>query len=167
MKYDIDLALANKQESYSFNEVARQANGAAWLKSGNTVILATVVIDETEVVEDDFLPLTVQYIEKTYAAGKIPGGFFKRETKPSDFETLTSRIVDRSLRPIFPKGFGYPTQISILVLSVDEDADLQVLALNAASAALYVSDIDIKTSVSGVRVAKIGDELKFNPTINE
>jgi polyribonucleotide nucleotidyltransferase len=167
VKYDIDLALTNREESYSFNEVARQANGAAWLKSGNTVILATVVIDETEIVEDDFLPLTVQYLEKSYAAGKIPGGFFKRETKPSDFETLTSRIVDRSLRPIFPKGFGHPTQISILVLSVDEDADLQVLALNAASAALYVSDIDIKTSVSGVRVAKIGDELKFNPTIKE
>ena len=167
MKYDIDLALANKEESYSFNEVARQANGAAWLRSGKSVLLATVVIDETEIVEDDFLPLTVQYIEKTYAAGKIPGGFFKRETKPSDFETLTSRIVDRSLRPIFPKGFGHPTQISILVLSVDEDADLQVLALNAASAALYVSDIDINTSVSGVRVAKIGDELKFNPTVKE
>ncbi len=167
MKYDIDLALTNREESYSFNEVARQANGAAWLKSGNTVILATVVIDETEIVEDDFLPLTVQYLEKSYAAGKIPGGFFKRESKPSDFETLTSRIVDRSLRPIFPKGFGHPTQISILVLSVDEDADLQVLALNAASAALYVSDIDIKTSVSGVRVARIGDELKFNPTLKE
>lgn len=167
MKYDIDLALTNREESYSFNEVARQANGAAWLRSGNTVILATVVIDETEIVEDDFLPLTVQYLEKSYAAGKIPGGFFKRESKPSDFETLTSRIVDRSLRPIFPKGFGHPTQISILVLSVDEDADLQVLALNAASAALYVSDIDMSTSVSGVRVAKIGEELIFNPTIKE
>jgi polyribonucleotide nucleotidyltransferase len=167
VKYDIELDLENKQESYSFNEVARQANGAAWLKSGNTVILATVVVDETEVVEDDFLPLTVQYIEKTYAAGKIPGGFIKRETKPSDFETLTSRIVDRSLRPIFPKGFGYPTQITVMVLSVDEDADLQVLALNAASAALYVSDIDINTSVSAIRVAKIGGEIKFNPTNKE
>lgn len=167
MKYDVELALANKSESYSFNEVARQANGAAWLKSGNTVILATVVIDETEVVEDDFLPLTVQYIEKTYAAGKIPGGYIKRETKPSDFETLTSRIVDRSLRPIFPKGFGYPTQITVMVFSVDEDADLQVLALNAASAALFVSDIDINTSVSGVRVAKVGGEIKFNPTNKE
>jgi polyribonucleotide nucleotidyltransferase len=167
VKYDVELALANKSESYSFNEVARQANGAAWLKSGNTVILATVVIDETEVVEDDFLPLTVQYIEKTYAAGKIPGGYIKRETKPSDFETLTSRIVDRSLRPIFPKGFGYPTQITVMVFSVDEDADLQVLALNAASAALFVSDIDINTSVSGVRVAKVGGEIKFNPTNKE
>ncbi|MDD3060383.1 MAG: polyribonucleotide nucleotidyltransferase, partial [Sulfurimonas sp.] len=110
MKYDVKVELQNRVEEYSFGYVAKQANGAAWLKSGNTVILATVVIDETEIVKDDFLPLTVQYIEKSYAAGKIPGGFFKRETKPSDFETLTSRIVDRSLRPLFPKGFGYPTQ---------------------------------------------------------
>lgn len=167
MKYDVSLALQNKTEEYSFNEVARQANGAAWLKSGNTVILATVVIEENETVSEDFLPLTVQYIEKTYAAGKIPGGFFKREAKPSDFETLTSRIVDRSLRPLFPKGFGHPTQITIMVLSVESDADLQVLALNAASAALYVSNIDINRSVSAVRAAKVDGELILNPTLSQ
>ncbi len=164
MNYGVELALTNKTESYAFDQVAKQANGAAWLKSGNTVLLATVVIDETDFVDDGFLPLTVQYIEKTYAAGKFPGGFFKRETKPSDFETLTSRIVDRSLRPLFPKGFSNPAQITIMVLSVDEDADLQVLALNAASAALYVSDIDISTSVTAVRMAKIDDEIVLNPT---
>ena len=167
MKYDVSLNLRNKEEDYSFGSVAKQANGSAWLKSGNTVILATVVIDETEVVKDNFLPLTVQYIEKTYAAGKIPGGFFKRETKPSDFETLTSRIVDRSLRPLFPNGFGHPTQITIMVFSADKDADLQVLALNAASAALFVSDIDINTSVSAVRAAKVDGELILNPTLSE
>lgn len=167
MKYDIKVDLKNREEEYSFSEVAKQANGAAWLKSGDTVLLATVVIDETEVVKDDFLPLTVQYIEKTYAAGKIPGGFFKRETKPSDFETLTSRIVDRSLRPLFPKGFGHPTQITILALSVDKEADLQVLALNAASAALFVSDIDINTSVSAIRAVKIDGELVLNPTLSQ
>ncbi len=167
MKYDVNLELQNKTEEYSFGNVARQANGSAWLRSGNTVILATVVIDETEIVKDDFLPLTVQYIEKTYAAGKIPGGFFKRETKPSDFETLTSRIVDRSLRPLFPKGFGYPTQITIMVFSADSESDLQVLALNAASAALYTSDIDINTSVSAVRTAKVDGELIVNPTLSE
>jgi polyribonucleotide nucleotidyltransferase len=164
MKYDVDLELENRVEEYSFGDVARQANGSAWLRSGDSVILATVVIDETEIVKDDFLPLTVQYIEKTYAAGKIPGGFFKRETKPSDFETLTSRIVDRSLRPLFPKGFGHPTQITIMVFSAASDADLQVLALNAASAALYTSDIDINTSVSAIRAAKIDGELVLNPT---
>lgn len=167
MKYDIKVDFENRSEEYSFSEVAKQANGAAWVKSGNTVILATVVIDETEVVKDDFLPLTVQYIEKTYAAGKIPGGFFKRETKPSDFETLTSRIVDRSLRPLFPKGFGYPTQITIMTLSVDKEADLQVLALSAASAALFVSDIDINRSVSAVRAAKVEGELILNPTLSQ
>ena len=167
MKYEVKVDLKNRSEEYSFTEVAKQANGSAWLKSGDTVILATVVIDETEIVKDDFLPLTVQYIEKTYAAGKIPGGFFKRETKPSDFETLTSRIVDRSLRPLFPKGFGYPTQITIMTFSVDKESDLQVLALNAASAALFVSNIDINTSVSAVRAAKIDGELVLNPTLSE
>ena len=167
MKYNVSIDLENRSEEYSFDEVARQANGAAWIKSGDTVILATVVIDETEIVKDDFLPLTVQYIEKTYAAGKIPGGFFKRETKPSDFETLTSRIVDRSLRPLFPKGFGHPTQITIMTFSVDAEADLQVLALNAASAALYVSDIDINKSVSAIRAANVNGELVLNPTLSQ
>lgn len=167
MKYDIRVELTNKIEEYNFGDVARQANGSAWLKSGDTVILATVVIDETEIVKEDFLPLTVQYIEKTYAAGKIPGGFFKRETKPSDFEALTSRIVDRSLRPLFPKGFGHPTQITIMVFSADKESDLQVLALNAASAALYTSDIDINRSVSAIRAAKIDGEVVLNPTLSE
>ena len=167
MKYDVKLELENKTEEYSFGYVAKQANGAAWLKSGKTVILATVVIDETEIVKDDFLPLTVQYIEKTYAAGKIPGGFFKRETKPSDFETLTSRIVDRSLRPLFPKGFGHPTQVTIMVFSADADSDMQVLALNAASAALFTSDININTSVSAIRAAKIDGEIVLNPTLSD
>ncbi len=167
MKYDVNVELKNRVEEYNFSDVAKQANGSAWVKSGNTVMLATVVVNETEVVKDDFLPLTVQYIEKSYAAGKIPGGFFKRETKPGDFETLTSRIVDRSLRPLFPKGFGYPTQITIMTFSVDKESDLQVLALNAASAALFVSDIDINTSVSAVRAAKIDGSLVLNPSLSE
>lgn len=167
MNYNVNLELTNKHEQYSFDTVAKQANGAAWLKCGNTVVLATVVIDETDFVDEDFLPLTVQYVEKSYAAGKYPGGFIKRESKPSDFETLTSRIVDRSLRPLFPKGFANPVQITIMVLSADADADLQVLALNAASAALYVSDIDISTSVTAVRVAKIDGSVVFNPTLSQ
>lgn len=164
MNFDVTIDLENKQESYAFNEAARQANGAAWLQSGDTVILATVVVDKYDIGDEDFVPLTVQYIEKTYAVGKIPGGFFKRETKPSDFETLTSRVVDRSLRPLFPKGYAYATQITIMVLSAEKNADLQVLALNAASAALFASDININTSVTGVRVGKVDDTLIFNPT---
>ncbi len=167
MNYNEVIELENRVESYAFNQVAKQANGTVWLKSANTVMLATVVIDETDFVSEEFLPLTVQYIEKTYAAGKFPGGFFKRETKPSDFETLTSRIVDRSLRPLFPKGFANPIQVTIMVLSADSDADLQVLALNAASAALFVSDIDINNSVTAVRVGKIDGEIIINPTMGQ
>ena len=167
MNFEVNVEAKGRQESYAVNDVAKQANGSVWLKSGNNVILATVVMDDTELVEDDFLPLTVQYIEKAYAAGKFPGGFIKRESKPSDFETLTSRIIDRSLRPLFPKGFAHPIQISVMVLSVDDDADLQVLALNAASAALYVSDIDINISVAGVRVGRVDDTIVINPTMSE
>jgi len=161
-----EFEMNNIKEKYDIGKVAKQANGAVLLKSQNTVMLATVVMDKNP-VEEDFLPLTVQYIEKSYAAGKIPGGFVKREQKPGDFETLTARIVDRALRPLFPKGFLNPVVITVLVLSADEDADLQVLALNAASAALYVSDIPIRTAVSGLRVAKIDGELVFNPKLSQ
>lgn len=154
----------NHIEEYEFDKVARQANGSAWLKVGDTVMLATITVDRETAIEGDFLPLTVQYIEKTYAAGKIPGGFFKRETKPSEFETLTSRLIDRSLRPVFPKGFAHPVQITVMVLSVDKEADLQRLALNAASAAMLHSDLPFKNSVTGVRLAKIDGKIEINPT---
>lgn len=167
MNYDVSLEVEGRLEEYSFSKVARQSNGAAWLKCGDSVLLATVVVDENGVDGEDFLPLTVQYIEKSYAAGKIPGGFFKRETKPNDFETLTSRIVDRSLRPLFPKGYNYPTQITIMVFSASKDADMQLLALKAASAALYVSDLDINQSISSLRVAKLDGKISFNPAIYE
>ncbi len=166
MHCTFEFDMNNIKERYDIGKVAKQANGAVLLQSGKTTMLATVVMDKTP-VEEDFLPLTVQYIEKSYAAGKIPGGFVKREQKPGDFETLTSRVVDRALRPLFPKGFLNPVVITVMVLSVDEESDLQVLALNAASAALYVSDIPIRTAVSGLRVAKIGDELVFNPKLSQ
>ncbi|SMC10084.1 polyribonucleotide nucleotidyltransferase [Nitratiruptor tergarcus] len=166
MKCRFEFEMDNLKEIYEIGEVARQANGAVLLRSGKTVMLATVVLDE-EPVEEDFLPLTVQYIEKSYAAGKIPGGFVKREQKPGDFETLTARVVDRALRPLFPKGFLYPVVITVMVLSADKESDLQVLALKAASAALYVSDIPIRQAVSGIRVAKIDEEVVFNPTLEQ
>ena len=102
MKVQVDLQ--NQTQIFEVNKVARQAAGAALLRIGKTVLLATVA-RESEPVSEDFLPLTVQYIEKQYAVGRIPGGYIKRETKPGDFETLTSRIIDRSLRPLFPKGY--------------------------------------------------------------
>ncbi|QKJ27241.1 polyribonucleotide nucleotidyltransferase [Aliarcobacter cibarius] len=162
-----ELTLNNKKEIFEFNKVAKQANGAVLLKMGNAVVLAAVACEFDNPVSEDFTPLTVQYIEKTYATAKLPGGFIKREGKPSDFETLTSRVIDRSLRPLFPKGFVYPTTITVMVLSADKDVDLQTVALNAANAALYTSNLPIKKSVCGVRVGKIDGKLVINPTIEE
>ncbi|TLD89278.1 polyribonucleotide nucleotidyltransferase [Helicobacter sp. MIT 05-5294] len=161
------IMFLDKEEKYIFDKFAKQASGSVYYQSGNNVLLATVAIDEDCIVEEDFLPLTVQYIEKAYAAGKFPGGYVKREAKPSDFETLTARIIDRSLRPLFSKNYCYPTQITILVLSADNDADLQILALNAASAALYVSEIPLKFPVNGVRIGRIGEEFVVNPSLKE
>ena len=161
-----EFELNNIKEIYEFNKVAKQADCAVLLREGESVVLAAVAVED-ERVEEDFLPLTVQYIEKAYAAGKIPGGFVKREGKPNDFETLTSRIIDRSLRPLFPKGYVYPTTITVMVLSVDNDVDLQVLALNAASAALFISDLPISKYVSATRIAKIDNELVINPTLSQ
>ncbi len=164
MKYAVEVN--NNVEIFEINKVAKQAAGACLMKVKNTVVLATVARENTQ-VEEDFLPLTVQYIEKQYAAGRIPGGYIKRETKPGDFETLTSRIIDRSLRPLFPKGYAYPTQIVVFVLSADPEIDLQVVGLNAASVALYLSDIPMKAPVCGVRVGYINDSFVINPTNSE
>jgi len=161
-----EFELSGKQEIFEFNKVAKQANGSVLAKCGKAVVLATVVSEFDNPVSEDFTPLTVQYIEKTYAAAKLPGGFFKRESKPSELETLTSRIIDRSLRPLFPKGYVYPTTITVMVLSADKDVDLQTLALNAASAALYTSNIPVKKSVAGVRIAKIEGEYVVNPDVS-
>jgi len=162
----IEISCNNLNEKYTFDKVAKQASGAVLYQVGDAVLLAAVAIDPTP-VDEDFLPLTVQYVEKAYATAKIPGGFIKRETKPGDFETLTSRIVDRSLRPLFPKGFHYPVVISITVLSSDALVDMQVAAMHAASAALFTSDIPVNKAVASVRLGKIDDELLINPTLVE
>ena len=167
MSTTCELEINNNKEIFEFDKVAKQSNGSVLLTVGKTVLMATVVSEFDNPVSEDFTPLTVQYIEKNYAAAKFAGGFMKREGKSSDFETLTSRVIDRSLRPLFPKGYVYPTTITVMVLSVDTDADLQVLALNAASAALYVSDIPVSKSVCATRIAKIGDNLVINPTLSQ
>ena len=164
MEYKVDVN--NQEEIYDIGKVAQQAAGAVMLKIKDTVILAAVARDDDQ-VDGNFVPLTVQYIEKTYAFGKFPGGFIKRETKPSDFETLTSRIIDRSLRPLFPDGYAYPTQLTVFVLSCDPEVDLQVAALNAASAALYISDIPVDKTVCAVRIGKIDGEFILNPSNSE
>ena len=156
----------NQTEIYDIGKVATQTAGSVMLKIEDTVILAAVSRD-AEPVDGNFVPLTVQYIEKTYAAGRIPSGYIKRETKPGDFETLTSRVIDRSLRPLFPDGYAYPTQLTLFVLSCDPEVDLQVAALNAASAAIYLSDIPINKNVAGVRIGFIDGDYVVNPSNSE
>jgi len=162
----IEINVNSLEEKYEFNKVAKQASGAVMYRQGKAVLIAAVAIDE-KAVDEDFLPLTVQYMEKSYAAAKIPGGFIKRETKPGDFETLTSRIVDRSLRPLFPKGFYFPVTISIMVVSSDKEVDMQVAALHAANAALFISDIPFSTSIAAVRIGTVGDDIVINPTLSQ
>lgn len=155
------------KESFDFSKVATQASGSVWYQHGGTVILASVAVDEEKIIDEDFLPLTVQYIEKAYANAKFPSGFIKRESKPSDFETLTSRIIDRTLRPLFPSTYRHPTQISVLVLSYDGKSDLQVCALNAASSALYVSSIPLSYPTCAVRVGRDEKGFVLNPSAKE
>ncbi|MGK0255860.1 MAG: polyribonucleotide nucleotidyltransferase [Arcobacteraceae bacterium] len=167
MSTTCELELNNIKEIFEFDKVAKQSDGSVLLTVGNTVIMATVVSEFDNPVSEDFTPLTVQYIEKTYAAAKFAGGFIKREGKPSDFETLTSRVIDRSLRPLFPQGYVFPTTITVMVLSVDDNADLQVLALNAASAALYTSNLPVNKSVCAARIGKIDNKLVLNPSLSD
>ncbi len=162
----VEINVNNLEEKYAFNKVAKQASGAVMYTQGKAVLIAAVAINE-KAVDEDFLPLTVQYMEKSYAAAKIPGGFIKRETKPGDFETLTSRIIDRSLRPLFPTGFHYSVTITVMVVSSDENVDMQVAALHAANAALYISDIPVQTSIAAVRIGTEGDDLVVNPTLSQ
>ena len=162
----VEINVNSLEEKYEFNKIAKQASGAVMYRQGKAVLIAAVAIDE-KAVDEDFLPLTVQYMEKSYAAAKIPGGFIKRETKPGDFETLTSRIIDRSLRPLFPTGFHYPVTITVMVVSADVNVDMQVAALHAANAALFVSDIPVTTSIAAVRMGTVGDDIVVNPTLSQ
>ena len=148
-------------------EIAKQANGSALARYGDTVVLAAATAATEDRRDLDFFPLTVDYRERTYAAGKIPGGFFKREGRPSEKETLTSRIIDRPLRPLFPAGYNKETQILCTVLSVDNENDPDVVALIAASAALTVSDVPFLGPVGAVRVGYANDHIVINPTTEE
>lgn len=146
-------------------KVAKQSNGSVIVRYGDTVVLVTAVAANESAADTDFLPLTVNYMEMTYAAGKIPGGFFKREGRPSEKEVLTSRLIDRPLRPLFPDGYYNETQIIATVLSVDHENDPEIAALAGASAALTISDIPFNGPIAGVRVGRIDGKLICNPTI--
>ncbi len=147
--------------------IARQADGAVLVTYGNTVVLCTVVGAKKPKTDVDFFPLTVNYVEKTYAAGKIPGGFFKREGRPSEKEVLTSRLIDRPIRPLFPNGFYNETQVVCTLLSHDLQNNPDIIALVGASAALTLSGIPFMGPIAGARVAYVGGEYLLNPTAME
>ena len=144
-------------------EIARQSTGAVLVDIEGTVVLATVVAKREAKPGQDFFPLTVDYIEKTYAAGKIPGSFFKREGRPSELETLTSRLIDRPVRPLFPEGFFNEVQIVVHVMSLNPEVDADIAALIASSAALSVSGIPFAGPIGAARVGYVNGQYVLNP----
>ena len=167
MKHEQTISLPGRSMTIETGKVARQADGACVVRLGDTVVLATACAAPEPKEGIDFLPLTVDYRENTYAAGRIPGGFFKREGRPTEKEILTSRLIDRPLRPLFPKGWGNETQVIAFVLSADGQNDPDVLAINGASAALAVSAIPFAHTIGAVRVGRIGGRLVLDPTNKE
>jgi polyribonucleotide nucleotidyltransferase len=161
------LEWAGRKLTLETGRIARQADGAVFATWGETTLLATVVSAKTPKPGIDFFPLTVNYQEKAFAAGRIPGGYFKREGRPSEKETLVSRLIDRPIRPLFPDGYRNETQVVITVLSHDLENDPDILSLVAASAALTISGVPFMGPISGARVGLIKGELKLNPTIDE
>src|SRR5437868_14055859 len=145
-------------------KVAKQANGAIVARYGDTVVLTTACMSSTA-NDRDFLPLTVDYRENTYSAGKIPGGFFKREGRPCEKEVLTSRLIDRPMRPLFPGSWRNGTQIVSMVLSADSENDPDVIAVTSASAAAYCSDLPFETPFACVRVGNIDGQFIANPSV--
>ena len=160
----VEIDLHGRRLSIESGRIAKQAGGSALVQYGDTVVLVTAVAAREPRESIDFFPLTVDYQEKTFAAGKIPGGFFKREGRPSEKEVLTSRLCDRPLRPLFPAGFRCETQVIATVLSYDKENDPDVLAMIGASAALEISDIPFNGPIAGVRVGRIDGTLVLNPT---
>src|SRR5437870_9253154 len=159
----ITLEFYGRPLSIETGHLAKQASGAAVVVYGETVVLVTVVATNSPREGIDFFPLTVDYQEHTFAAGKIPGGFFKREGRPSEREILISRLVDRALRPLFPDGFFCETQVVASVLSVDRENDADTIALIGASAALQVSDIPFRGPIAGVRIGRVRGAFVVNP----
>ena len=160
------LEVGGRTLRFETGKMARQAHGAVVAHYGDTVVLATACMD-TKAAEKDFLPLTVDYREYTYAAGKIPGGFFKREGRPTERETLISRLIDRPLRPLFPEGYATETQVVAMVLSADSENDPDVVGVTAASAALSISKIPFNKPIAAVRVGLLDGKLVINPTVAE
>ncbi|MEO5936166.1 MAG: polyribonucleotide nucleotidyltransferase, partial [Terriglobales bacterium] len=168
MKHEITVQLAGgKSVSFETGRIAKQAHGAVVVRIGDNVVLTTAVANQEPREGIDFFPLTVDYREYFYAGGRIPGGFIKREGRPSEREILICRQIDRPIRPLFPETFRNETQIISLVLSADTENDPDVNALNGASAALTISDIPFNGPVGAVRVGYINDNYVVNPSYAE
>jgi polyribonucleotide nucleotidyltransferase len=166
MSHQVSVEIGGRMLKFETGKIARQAHGSVVATYGDTVLLATACMD-SRATEKDFLPLTVDYRENTYSAGKIPGGFFKREGRPSEREILTSRLIDRPLRPLFPEGWSTETQIVALVLSADSENDPDVIGVTTSSAALFCSNIPFTTPIAAVRVGMLDGKLVCNPTVAE
>lgn len=167
MEHVVNVEFGGKQVSISTGKMAKQANGAVMVRSGDTMVLVTAVAQKEAKEGQDFFPLTVNYTEKAYAGGKIPGSFFKREARPSDPETLASRLIDRPIRPLFPENFLNDTQIIATVVSADKDHDPRILSMLGASAALVVSDIPFHGPIAGIKVGRVNGRLICNPSAEE
>src|SRR6476661_1100856 len=162
-----DLSLGSQSLSIETGRLAKQADGSVVVRMGDTMVLVTACHSSSPREGIDFLPLTVDYREYTYASGRIPGGFFKREGKPAEKEVLTSRVIDRPIRPLFPSGWRYETQIIALVLSADAENDTDVLALTGASAALALSEVPFEKTIAGVRIGLVDGKYIVNPTFKQ
>src|SRR5205807_7743042 len=162
-----ELTIGGKTLSIETGRLAKQADGAVIVRSGDSVVLVTACRAASAREGIDFLPLTVDYKEYTYASGRIPGGFFKREGKPTEKEVITSRCIDRPIRPLFPSGWRYETQIIALVLSADQENDTDVLAITGASAALALSEIPFEKTIAGVRIGLVDGQYGINPTFKQ
>ena len=167
MIHRVEMEWAGRILSLESGRVARQADGAVLVRYADTVVLATVVQSKEPREDVDFLPLTVEFRERMYAAGKIPGGFFKREGKPSDMEVLASRMIDRPIRPLFPEGYRNEVQIMVTVLSSDQENDADLLGLIGASAALAISPIPFPEVIGAVRMGLVDGQFVVNPTFSE
>ena len=167
MRHAVECEIAGRTLRLETGRIARLADGAIWATYGDTVILATAVASHTAKPDLDFLPLTVNYLEKAYSAGKIPGGYFKREGAPSEKEVLTSRLIDRPIRPLIPAGFCYETQVMASVLSIDHSMTSELVGLTAASAALAISDVPFGGPLAGVRIGRVNGRLTVNPSLRD
>src|SRR4030095_14073820 len=162
-----ELTISNKALRLETGKLAKQAGGAVIVRYGDSVVLVTACRSAAAREGIDFLPLTVDYREYTYASGRIPGGFFKREGKPTEKEVLTSRCIDRPIRPLFPAGWRYETQVIALVLSADQENDTDVLAITGASAALAISERPCEKTIAGVRIGLVNGQFIVNPTFQQ